>query len=279
MSEPITLLVGAGTGSLQWLKRFRDSNNEYLILDNDPKKWGKTHGGVSIVGPHQVDPRSISRAIICFAHIRQAREQLASLGIDGNKIFVPPKADVTEALFGTTAAQKHGLSFLYSIVELFAALQCDVVAEYGTALGLVRDFALIPWDNDIDTSICATNSRAIRVVAQASVLPKPIERSRLIGAGSSQSLIISSTDGVEASVTVRWEQDGMLYQGSRGGFSYAVPTWMLFPAQPWEVRGRRFLVPRMAQDYLNLIYGEDWRTPNCEVSYEELDCRMNLNPR
>ena len=155
--------------------------------------------------------------------------------------------------------------FLHEAKQVFDDHGVVFFLRQGTALGAIRDGALIPWDDDLDVgSIFGMHGFEERLIEPVA------DTFRAIG-----SYVEVHPEGLYTSVKImkyRIRIDWQCYHVVKGTVAHypGVP----FPVRLFErletatVEGVPYHVPSPAHEYLEFKYGPDWRTPK-QAGYEK----------
>lgn len=165
---------------------------------------------------------------------------------------------------------------LLDIIDVCNQLAVPYHIDYGTLLGLVREGDLIPWDNDMDMSIMADDVEAFR---------KTFWKLRLRG------WRINGNGHFNSAPHTAWKQDSLRSIKIRnrnllffGRGRVVMDVFVKYPHgdHAWwklageicraprhhfaghetiEYAGRQVRVPCDYENYLEYLYGSDWRTP------------------
>ena len=161
---------------------------------------------------------------------------------------------------GAEAAERA----LRDIKEVLDGQGVVFLLSSGTCLGVVRDNAIIPWDDDLDImSVIGENGLTDAKVDAA--LAAFRERGYFIYAPEGEHRTFSM---IKDYVRTGWD----CYRNDRDYVlvypKTQIPLRLL--ADPKEIAflGERFLVPNPPEEYLRLKYGEAWQTPKRAGAYE-----------
>jgi len=136
----------------------------------------------------------------------------------------------------------------------------------GTCLGVIRDNALIPWDDDIDVGsvfgLHVFNEETVLSVARTLR-----ERGFILKVGRNDHYLWVAM--VKESVRIDWncywviDDAVFMYPGVR------IPVHLLTDLKEIDFLGEKFLVPNPPEDYLEAKYGPEWHVPKPAGAYEE----------
>lgn len=156
------LLFGASLGGKNFMKNHANEYEFLAIIDNDKNKKGKLLGGIPIITPKQISDFTYDKIIVTSMYVKSISEQLEELKIPQNKIEYASKNSmkVDELPFENPVIIKKANQLIVKISKILK----DVPHFYtfGTLLGIARDERLIPWDDDIDIAIFATDVSKIQ---------------------------------------------------------------------------------------------------------------------
>lgn len=276
-----SVLFGASQSTALWLSRNQVPSRTYVIVDNDPAKWGLTFEGLPVMGVGTLINVSYGEVIVAFPHAEAAVRQLLVLGVPREKILVPKKSDFTQAFFVTDDQQSSALSFLCDVMEAFERQNIGLILEFGTALGLYRDGSFIPGDCDIDASVRQGQVDSGYVVEALihAIARGPTVSTATVSwdmspiAGKVVQFDVTSVEGIPLSVVGRRVVDGISMSSSP---TYSVPEEVLHPSSALNFRGVALPIPRDTPSYLEYIYGPEWPTPNPDwtfLDYQFVDPR------
>ena len=132
----------------------------------------------------------------------------------------------------------------------------------GTCLGIIRDNALIPWDDDVDLG---------SVIGLHGLTDKTVEKTvdQVAAAFRSNGYFakIERTDHYIGVALVKWSMrmDWTCYRIIDDSiFHYPgvrIPVRLFQNLKEIDFKGEKFLVPNPPEEYLCFKYGPSWRTP------------------
>ena len=233
------------------------------FVDNDAALWGTTVAGLPVLQPIADNLLRAQHVIITSMWTREIYDQLHAFGVAHSRIWVPAKPMFTS--MHQRFSPERGAVALEVLETAFESLEHTglcVFIDCGTLLGLWRDSALIPWDNDIDVAVVGQNRSEHEQVAAT------LERVAVdIGIGTQvSSLDNSSAVTLEVGgITIPVGIDQSVIRGRRivnlqNPHFPEVDIDMVMPLSRLPARPS-IRVPNKASNYLEFRYGASWRTP------------------
>lgn len=157
-----------------------------------------------------------------------------------------------------TTAEK----MLIEAKQIMSQLGVVFYLRQGTCLGIIRDNALIPWDDDLDLG---------SVIGLHGLTEKTVEETvnRVAAAFRNNGYFakIEQTDHYISVAMVKWsmrmdwichriiDDSVFQYPGVR------IPVSLFHDLKEIDFIGEKFLVPNPPEEYLRSKYGASWRTP------------------
>lgn len=157
------------------------------------------------------------------------------------------------------------VDLLVEAAPIFESIFPQYFFTMGSCLGIVRECRLLPWDDDID---CALLDKFFS--------QKKFDRLKveLVNAGFQ----VSTSEGKWVKLNARKHGEKLCFvilYISNDKNHYLRPAYK-FPAIFFEITktidvyGSKLRVPEPAEQYLEFIYGSDWRTPIKDRSEQSL---------
>ena len=126
---------------------------------------------------------------------------------------------------------------------------------YGTLLGCVRSDDFIAHDDDVDVCFLSDGRNAVAAAEEFAEVVRTLraegENVRLPGGPHFHWNMLD--------VFIAWFEDGVLYLYNAGG---ECAESVVLPLRLRQFKGRDVLVPRDPEQFLEVIYGPNWRTPD-----------------
>ncbi len=251
------------------------------------EKWGRTAGGfrfpisprlLSLL-PHKesvgayVDGNPLRFTVKCATHIEnpEAAEagKLAQLLEDG--YVISPKSGGIHRPIGERLSPGRIFDAIARTNSLFERLFAkNLFICYGTLLGCVRSDDFIAHDDDVDVCFLS-DARNVNAAAE--------EFSDIINVLRAEGEKVQWPGGAHfhwnmLDVFIAWFEDGVLYLYNAGG---ECEERVVLPLRLRRFKGRDVLVPNHPEQFLELIYGANWRTPDPMFQWRvEPEIRQNL---
>lgn len=152
-----TVLFGASRGGENFIIN-NPKMNIVAIADNDSSRWGKELNGIAIISPKELMEINFDKLVITSQWVDSIRNQLMNeLDIVESKIEVVPKNQLKlldgKEPFSHPETLAVAQELIINLTKALDENNIKIIADYGTALGIVRDGDLIKWDDDIDFSV------------------------------------------------------------------------------------------------------------------------------
>lgn len=277
-AKPCCIIFGAGEAgkaAMQYLQR------EYHVLgfaDNNQDLRGTYHSDLLIELPSYWENLKFDKIFIASEYFEVIRKQLVDThGFSPSTIEILCANKIKKTKLGNQQTKQIAH---YLLKHISTVLLDNNIAHYidgGTLLGIIRDNALIPWDDDIDFAISSLDIETVKELI-LQFLPK------LKGLTSCEwtldvlptvkqykSIPIPSTRGLKLRPVVLdntlpmvdffvkyIETNEMYYTLASRGFT--MPSSHFMTTELKAFRGHQIRVPSNVETYLTLHYGE-WQIP------------------
>lgn len=156
--------------------------------------------------------------------------------------------------------------YLIEVKDIFEEIGITFVLSSGSCLGVVRDHALISWDDDIDL---------VSIIGESGLSPESIYEALEVFRGRgfyvrhNPNWNALSHSFMKDYVRIDWS---CLHKFEEKVYSYpgvSVPARFYMYPTSIEFLGHQFLVPNPPEEYLQLKYGPEWMIPKKPGQYEK----------
>ena len=151
------------------------------------------------------------------------------------------------------------VTFCLRLQETLAKLTPDVCFGYGTALGLVRGGDLIAHDDDADLLVLLQHPEGVDLRAGARRVAKHLRAAGYSVKPARSHVYVMRAGRHEVDVFVGFRNGDFV--NWRPGSRDTIRFEQVFPPAMVDYAGLACPVPARAEEYLALVYGQDWRTP------------------
>jgi len=274
------VIFGAGQAGEAALKYLASSGQQVMaFFDNDETKSGMSIDGIPILHTTELPSYDFDEIYIASEYLEQIEQQLIKdFAIDVNKIKLLSASAIKHISLGqdtkTTALAE---SILLLICNVLRQENILYYVDAGTLLGIIRDQQLIPWDDDLDIAIAATDHEACYQIISAT-LPElnaltgvdyqlhKLYSTQNFGAvkvGDLRSFKLVPINPNEKKplldVFIKYKSaEVMDYVIASRGFR--MPVEHIENLEWHEFKGQKISIPGQVELYLERHYG-DWRTP------------------
>jgi len=270
MSKKLVVYFGAAGSGLAYCQHSGIVPD--IFVDNDSTKWGTSFNEVEVMSPEVLATISLQQVTITSGYIKDILPQILSLGIDRNKIHIPPKSLLGFHIFKNETNRIQAASKLYKLISRLNS-KWKIVAVGGTALGFIRDNDFIHWDNDIDLFapiqskpelLDCLQKLSYRLEDEFDSFMKSIKSSLILGNGVEIPFSIDFFDAESPTFVDRFED-----------YTWEWPTRMFTQCAEVKVHGKLMNVPNPPEEYLSKVYGSSWVEPNPEFGYAEYNGKIS----
>lgn len=149
------LIFGAGQSGQCAYANLIDSHRIMGFLDNNPVKQGQLLQEVEIYSPDALATLDFEVIYIASEYIESIQKQLTDVyNVPAAKIKTLPSYMTKPMQFADhPGSESLAIQLLQWLCRSFEKANIHYFLDAGTLLGIVRDGALIPWDDDLDIGI------------------------------------------------------------------------------------------------------------------------------
>ena len=169
--------------------------------------------------------------------------------------------------FWTPQEQVAYVQLAVEVAEALRELTPHVSFGFGAVLSVVRDRALIPHDDDLDIIIGFEASEAATLAEGLALVTTQLQECGFSVRGdfSAHRQVARDRKGKHVDVFVGLFEGSSIswYPGTRG----ALDREVMYPTTTAPLLGVDCPVPARAKEYLRVLYGEQWHTPDPHFSH------------
>jgi hypothetical protein len=282
------VIFGASLSGRSSLSAVSELYDVLAFVDNDSKKHGSSIQNISIISPPEIAALKPDKIIIASEFFEQIQTQLQQLVPQIMVEVLPARLIKPIQLKNSHRQGQTAVDLLLMLSENLKLHDVPHYIDAGTLLGVYRDNALIPWDDDLDFSVDADHlTHTIKVLEQQ--LPKMLEITGVtwtLHSYINQQAYGAVPIGVIRALKLLPDEDGEDFPGidffvkyiqgehmdyclaSRG---FRMPSNHFSNMQNHTFAGGDVYLPNAVEAYLKGHYG-DWQTPQKEWSLSHVKC-------
>ncbi|RLF44074.1 MAG: hypothetical protein DRN17_05155 [Thermoplasmata archaeon] len=143
---------------------------------------------------------------------------------------------------------------LKEIKEIFTLNATDFFLLYGTCLGAVREQDIISWDFDLDIGVLDHTN-------QTKIYETFIEHGFKFKRHAKRWQVSKRIDHTDVIWYIR-EADKLVCRGTKNEVAFSAPARFFNSFDTVKIRSESYLAPHPVREYLNTVYGGNWKHPN-----------------
>ena len=147
---------------------------------------------------------------------------------------------------------------LFDFLDLLEKHNIKYWLNWGLLLGAVRDKNFIPWDTDMDVTAHWEDRGKVEVFIESAMESLACYVPHKDECYPEDRWFIRDKEKIEFNYVT---DDGDKYIYSKGRCDLACPKHYIDTLDTIIFRGRKVPIPSNVEQYLELSYGRDWRTP------------------
>ena len=280
------VIFGASLSGRSALSAISEQYEVLAFVDNDSKKHGANIQSIPIISPSDIATLQPDKIVIASEFFEQIQQQLEQLVPQIVVEVLPARLIKPIQLKNSHRQGQTAVDLLLMLSKNFKLQDVPHYIDAGTLLGVYRDNALIPWDDDLDFSVNADHlTHTIKVLEQQ--LPNMFEITGVtwtlhkyinqqtygavpIGAIRALKLLPDDDSGDFPGIDffVKYIQgENMDYCLASRGFR--MPSSHFNNIQSHTFSGGEVYLPNAVEAYLEGHYG-DWKTPQENWSLNDI---------
>lgn len=282
------VIFGASTAGAAAYKNLCKDYDVIAFCDNDASKVGSLLETIPIISVVELKQLHFDTILIASEYFEQISHQLISdEGISPEVIQVLHANQIKSFHFGDNEQQRESAEkVLFALCKVLKHLKIKYHLDAGTLLGVYRDKALIPWDDDLDIAVTSLDVSLIKQYAQ--VIADALEKASgcrwgiselfadkefgLVPKGQTRSFKLSPNNDNEdlplIDLFVKYlDAEHMDYVIASRGFSMA--SRHMKNVDTIQFKQQTLHIPSDVEGYLTAHYG-DWQTPNPNWNLSEI---------
>jgi len=284
--QPKIVIFGASLSGCSALIGISELYDVLAFVDNDSKKQGMSIQNIPIISPSEIVGLKPEKILIASEFFEQIQQQLKQLVPNIEMEVLPARLIKPMQLKNSHRQGQTAVDLLLMLSKNLKSQQVPHYIDAGTLLGVYRDNALIPWDDDLDFAVNADYlTHTIKVIEQ--LLPNMREITGItwtleqyinqqtygtVPIGAIRALKLLPTNnrdtfpGIDFFVKYIQGQDMDYCLSSRG---FRMPSRHFSHTHSHEFVGGLVYLPHAVEEYLTGHYG-DWQTPQKDWSLSEI---------
>ncbi|MDN4500899.1 LicD family protein [Alteromonadaceae bacterium BrNp21-10] len=281
------VIFGAGNAGIAAMENVSAQYNVIAFCDNDATKVNTLLNGKEVISAAKLLDYPFERILIASEFFEKIKQQLLDMGIHHQQIQVLAATQIKSLHFGEDQqVTNNAIAILLLVCATLKKAGVNYYVDAGTLLGIYRDGALIPWDDDLDIAI-NSNQVAQTQAAISDLLPQLQQLTQepwllncyeakqdfgAVKSGNVRSLKLQPQNVHNELPLMDFfvkyvEGNVMDYTLSSRGIR--MPSEHLLQLDTMRFAGADINIPSNTELYLERHYG-DWRTPKKDWNLSEL---------
>lgn len=277
--KPVAIIFGASLSGKSALKSVAGSYKIIAFIDNAEAKQGTELSHIPVYPATKIPHLQFDKILVASEFAEKIHQQLVNeYSVDPSQIIILPNRVTKPIQFGNDEAFRQlSIKILLLICTSLNKANVAYYVDAGSLLGIYRDGALIPWDDDLDLAIPSGSLAQAKVVIEnclaelQQLTGEPWElishlsekQFGAVNSGDVRGLKLKSNKPHSKlpmmDVFVKYiEGDVMDYTLASRGFR--MPSEHILTLDTMEFEGCTINIPSKPELYLERHYG-NWRTP------------------
>ncbi len=287
-TKAVAIIFGASLSGKNAIKIVSESFEVIAFIDNAPARQGTTISNIPVYGAAKISQLLFDKILIASEFAEKIHEQLINeYSIDPDNIIELPNRVTKSIQFGHDEKFRQlSMQILLLICTRLNKAKVPYYIDAGTLLGIYRDGALIPWDDDLDIAVPSHSLEHVKTVITAclaelqTLTNEPWElithfsekQFGAVNSGDVRGLKIKSKNTETLlpmmDVFVKYiNEDVMDYTLASRGFR--MPSEHILTLDTMDFHGCSINIPSQPALYLQRHYG-DWQTPKEDWKMSEI---------
>jgi hypothetical protein len=285
-SKLSAVIFGAGEAGAAAYELLQNEYQIIAFIDNDASKYGSQVFGLPIIAPEDIRATKAKKVLIASEYAEQILAQLKQMKLDQDvEVLASRYLKVID--FSQADIRENATQALLSLCAILNTTDIRYYVDAGTLLGIVRDQALIPWDDDLDIAVHADDlsQLAIQLPRILDLLKDELGVEYSVdthtsntafgavaqGAIRSLKMLPSDPDSTMPMIDIFIKYiDGNNMDYCLASRGIRMPAIHFDSYDELTFRNQKIKLPNQHEAYLKAHYG-DWQTPKPDWSLSELD--------
>jgi hypothetical protein len=284
----VAIIFGASLSGKSALKTVAESFEIIAFIDNAALKQETMICNIPVYAASKIPYLVFDKILIASEFAEKIYEQLITeYNIDPNKIVELPNRITKPIQFGHDEVFRQlSIQILLLICTSLNKAKAAYYVDAGTLLGIYRDGALIPWDDDLDIAVPSSSLEYVKWVIKDCLTELQIltgepwelvthyseKQFGAVSAGDIRGLKLKSKN-IDSTlpmmdVFVKY-LDGEVMDYTLASRGFRMPSEHILTLETMQFEGGTINIPSQPALYLERHYG-DWQTPKEDWKMSEL---------